>query len=162
ENGPQFIEVRTSIDGFVAVIARIATVQGAFSYVIDHSLPESTEPVTFRIAAVEPVEVEPEEDGGDEEPDPGIIFTEVSATGILSPISPTPRLADHLASRGASPVAISKVPQDKYLPVTPGEHGKALGKEKKIIETIDLSISEAPPIDPPPAPPALPKGKPKK
>jgi hypothetical protein len=162
-DGPQFIEVRTSIDGFATVVARIATIEGTSGYTIDLMLPESTSSVTIQIKAVEPAPVvKPGE--GDEfiDRDEGFQFTIVSAEGIFTPLHKTPRLADHLASRGASPVAISKVPQEFYLPVTPGEHGKALGKVKKILEAIDLSISEAPPIDPPPGPPTLPKNKPKK
>jgi len=161
--GSQFIEVRTSLDGFATVVARIETLEGTHTYTIDLVLPESTSPVTIKLNAVEPAPVvQPGEDEGVIDRDEGFLFTFVQAEGVLSPLHTTPRLADHLASRGASPVAISKVPQDFYLPVTPGEHGKALGKEKRIIEVIEPSVSEAPPIDPPPAPPSVGKGKPKK
>jgi hypothetical protein len=115
---------------------------------------ESTEPVTLRLYAV-----------GALDPEAVFNFEKVTVTGILSPISTPPRLADHLADRGASPVAVSKVPQDKYLPVTPGEHGKALGKDKKLDSVVDPSISAAPPLEDPPPPPSLPaspKGKPRK
>jgi hypothetical protein len=161
--GPQFIEVRTSIDGFASVVARIDTFSGLHTYVIDLLLPESTAPVTVQLKAVEPAPVV--EPGEDEEPvtrDEGFQFLFVQAEGILKSFHTTPRLADHLASRGASPVAISKVPQDKYLPVTPGEHGKALGKDKKLEDAIDPSISAAPPLEDPPPPPSVAKGKPKK
>jgi hypothetical protein len=122
--------------------------------------------VTIQIKADEPAPVvKPGE--GDEfiDRDEGFQFTIVSAEGIFTPLHKTPRLADHLASRGASPVAISKVPQDKYLPVTPGDHGKAFGKEKKREDAIDPSITAAPPLEDPPPPPSVPalaKDKPKK
>jgi hypothetical protein len=132
----------------------VSVASGSATYMVDLNAPESTGPVTLRIHVV-----------GATDPEAAFTFDKVTAIGILSPISTTPRLADHLASRAASPVAISKVPQDKYLPVTPGEHGKAFGKEKKREDAIDPSITAAPPLEDPPPPPSVPalaKDKPKK
>jgi len=53
EGGPSFLEIRSSLDNFETVLARIPTQPGRRIYDIAIDLPKTTEPVVLRILGVE-------------------------------------------------------------------------------------------------------------
>jgi VCBS repeat-containing protein len=83
EGGPAVLEIRTSLDGYQSVIARVATSLDVASYQVTLDLSSSTTPVTVRIFAVEPVE-----------PTAAFDFIKVIATGVVLPFNLAPTAND--------------------------------------------------------------------
>jgi hypothetical protein len=71
----EFLEVRSSLDGYHKVIARISVVDGLANYSLGLNLRSNAGPVTFQVSAVGPPENSSAFD-----------FSQVSVSGILSPV----------------------------------------------------------------------------
>jgi VCBS repeat-containing protein len=81
--GPAFLEIRSSLDDFQTVVARVATVEGSATYAIDLNLAAGIDPVTVRIFAVEAAT-----------PDVHFNFSKVIASGILQNANQPPVATD--------------------------------------------------------------------
>jgi hypothetical protein len=79
EGGPSFLEIRSSLDNYQTVVARIATHTGSGTYNVALNTPKSTDPITLRIIGV-----------GASNPNAAIQFTRVTVNAVLTPIKQVP------------------------------------------------------------------------
>ena len=78
EGGPALLEIRSSLDGYQSVVARVATVLDVATYSVVLNLP-SASPVILRVFAVEP-----------EDSAAAFDFIKVTAAGRLLPLNQAP------------------------------------------------------------------------
>ncbi|HET9220601.1 MAG TPA: hypothetical protein VFR18_26720, partial [Terriglobia bacterium] len=113
EGGPAFLEVRSSIDNYQSVVARVATKPGLATYAIPLNLPGSTEPVTLQIVGVEA-----------SAPDAGIEFVRVNVTAVLTRPAIAPGLVEDPWEPGKTALKVVGTDgDDSILIVTQGKSG---------------------------------------